>query len=360
MSFWNSIMQNVKKYLQVATHVEGMIRQGHFKEGDRLPSDKALAKSLNVTTVTVNKGLNLLVKRNLICRKVGSGTFVAPKSGVRRKSLRIGIFIHVTPKNNDWYISTVMGCFHDFWKEQGGEVILLIKTGPEYRKAIEDYGLDAAMTLCPEPEIVPFIADLKADGFPMVTVGSHMPGLEDCAFGVDHKATVEKAVAYLAGLGHSEIGMMTSANYKTVSVDQRIEGYVAGMWNCKLPLNPDWTIEVGATSEIEKILLERKRRGSLPTALLMPYSALLMPTCSALQAAGIRVPEDISLLGFDDLPETAHISPPLTVFAYPLEEIAKGAAEFLSVLLGNARTDGIPRHYGCELIIRSSCKAPAV
>ena len=345
-----------KKYLQVARHVEDMIRQNKFGKGEKLPSDRRLAAMLNVTPVTVNKGLQLLARRNLLVRKVGSGTIVVSRKATTKDSYRIGIFIHVPPRSGDWYISTVMSYFHDFWHERKSEVLLLIKKGEEYRGAIDDHQLDGVMILAPDAELVPFIMALREKEFPLVSIGTYLQELAGCSFGTDHEATAAKAVAYLAGIGHERIGLVLPI-HGALPLTKRAEGYYRAMWQAGLPVNPEWLLKAEDDEQLGALVAEMSRRKALPQALLLAAGGQILPLCAILRRQGLKVPDDLSLMGFDDMPFTSQLPVPLTVFSQPLAEITRQAAEALLAMMRGE----VSSHLGVfesELILRASCAPP--
>lgn len=342
-----------KKYFQVADIVEDMIRKKMFEPGARLPGDRKLAEMLKVTPVTVNKGLNELAARGIITRMVGAGSYV---SGKKRKNtkFRIGVFIHVQPIIGDWYISNVINYINEFWGKSSSDVIIQIKTPQEYRKAIEENKLDGVMILAPEERLVPDIARLREEGFPVVSIGSFSDKLSGISFGTNHASTAKRAVEYLVHLGHKKIGFLMPGSYIPWAASLRFEGYNAGMWEAGLPVNPDWTIKLRDEDSLCDILKKKQRKNTLPEAILVSANFFLQ-LYTAFQNLGIRIPDDISIIGFDNLPETSNLPVPVTVFAQTLDKIVGRAAEaLLGMIKGiESKENG---EFEPELIIRASCR----
>jgi LacI family transcriptional regulator len=95
-----------------------------------------------------------------------------------------------------------------------------------------------------------------------------------------------------------------------------------------------------------------------PTAIFASNDVMAMSAMEAVRERGLRVPEDVSVLGFDDIPQSAHVHPALTTVRQPLEQMGRIAAQMLLDLLNNP--DAKPRRIELptELIIRDSCQAP--
>ena len=341
-----------KKYFQVADIVEDMIRKKLFEPGSRLPGDRKLAEMLKVTPVTVNKGLNELAARGIITRNVGAGSYVSG-SGGRSTNFRIGIFIHVQPIMGDWYISNVINHFNDFWKKTSSEVIMQIKTPPEYRKAIEENKLDGAMVLAPEEGFIPYISKLREEGFPIVSIGCFTDKLPGVSFGTNHAKTAERAVEYLNGLAHKKIGVIMPGTYQAWPISQRLNGYNAGMWTAGLPVNPEWIVKVKNEDSFYDILRKKQERKAMPDALLL-FANFSLQLYTALQNLELRISKDISVIGFDDTPETFNLPIPITVFAQPIDKIVYGAADSLYNMIKGIKSK-YRGEFEPELIIRSSC-----
>lgn len=96
--------------------------------------------------------------------------------------------------------------------------------------------------------------------------------------------------------------------------------------------------------------------GNRPTALFVADGLMAVGAMKALRRAGIRVPEDISLIGFDDTPWFELLDPPLTTIAQPVADLAEGAVQALLALLdGGPPKNAFPV---CQLVVRSSCAPP--
>ena len=320
------------KYLQVSRLIEDMIRQRKLKPGEKLPSDRDIAEMLKLTPVTVGKGLQVLMKKKLLARRPGAGTFVTDECNAPVKNCKIGIFLHDRPIPNDWYVSTVINEFYDFWEKRGSEIMVMVKRGGEYRRAIDENGLSGIAVIAPEAEFLPEIQSLQESKFPIVSVGYKFPEIADYSFGTDHELVAKNAVEYLTGLGYEKIGIIMP-NHKSLSADCRLRGYNKGMWNAKLPVNPDWIISQDGGKPLPELLNEKIDHHLLPEAFLVVSCNDIVPFYQAMNAKKIAIPDDVSVIAFDDYPVAGTMQVPVTVLAQPVDKIANAAAMTLKSMI---------------------------
>jgi len=341
------------KYRQLAVGLEQLLLSGAIGSGERLPSDRELAEHLGTTTVTVSKGLNELVSRGLLRRKVGSGTYAGDLSEPACR--RIGVVCHEVVMPDRAYISPLLHNFHRYWEEKNYQVLTLRGRPENYLQLYQEFRLAGILVLVPREEFFPDIAQLQADGLPLVWIGHHCPKNPNISFGSNHEKTAEEAVKYLHSLGHRRIGFINFTDSDSNRIRKR--GYRKGMWNAKLPIHPDW--EIGQNrSEFFAQDMDRLFHGaSFPTALLLSEIHAVFRLYNVLQQLRLRVPEDISLVAFDDPPYLTEINPPLTVFRQELEEFSGQASRQLELqILGKAMMSINHDNMGSNLMVRKSCR----
>lgn len=321
---------HLPKYAQLAEQMRTWINRKQVPPGTKLPNNRQLAKHFNVTPVTINRSLQELARKGLVDMKVGSGTFIAGNSKKANKTLRIGILCHVAPRHEDYYTSVVSNTFHAFWEKHPSDIISLVKSPKEYRKAIEEYSLDGVMVLAPQKEFEPEIIALHSEGFPIVSIGTKFNAPPNCSFGTDHAQAACNAVTYLADRGHRFIGAILPCQ-KYYSSSKRIIGYKNGMWKAQLPANPNWLINEQMHKDygLEKAVADIMSTTPKPTALLVMAYLNIIPMYTILNKLGYKIPQDISLIAFDDPTFASQISPALTVFSQPIEQFTQKAAQSL-------------------------------
>ena len=172
--------------------------------------------------------------------------------------------------------------------------------------------------------------------------------------GVDDVASAKMATEYLISLGHRRI-VFISGGPADVRSDLRHSGYQKGLMESAVSLR-DWRLEGDGSAESGRAAVERLFiKDDLPTAFFCFNDNTAIGVISALQMRGYRVPEDFSVLGFDDIPFANNFTPGLTTIRQPRQHIGEKAMSLLLDRLAN-RTLSVQTHllHG-DLIVRESC-----
>ena len=191
---------------------------------------------------------------------------------------------------------------------------------------------------------------------PLVAATSPVSQANVTFVGVDDVAASKMATEYLVSLGHRDIVYVSSDGSDIVS-DLRYDGYRKGLAEAAAPLR-DWRIEGDGTSEGGRAAVERLFiKDTLPTAFFCYNDNTAIGVISALHLRGYRVPEDFSVIGFDDIPFANNITPALTTIRQPRGQIGELAMGFLlDSLTGGDRPPATSLLHG-DLVVRESCGA---
>ncbi len=168
------------------------------------------------------------------------------------------------------------------------------------------------------------------------------------------------ATEYLLSLGHHRIAMITGPSSHLVSKG-RIAGYRTALETAGLSFDPlyvresDFGMESGFRQT--QILLDLPRP---PTALIAACDAQAIGVYQAIYKRGWRVPDDVSVIGFDNIPTSQWMSPPLTTISQPLRDLGHVAAERLLQLMAGKALESLRVELVSPLLVRSSCASPAL
>lgn len=205
------------------------------------------------------------------------------------------------------------------------------------------------------------LQELSGRGTPVVLV-DHPRGRTDlCSVAVDDMLGGQLAAEHLLALGHRRIAYL-SGSVNAVSVEQRRKGVfqalaAAGLDSDEVLLDIRMPIEPPELppQAVEQILSASPR----PTAVLCVNDAVALDVLRRLESAGVRVPADMSVVGYDDLQFAARLSPPLTTVAQPTYQLGYAAAD---LLLDEARSDHTHREvlFQPSLVARASTAAAPV
>ena len=173
---------------------------------------------------------------------------------------------------------------------------------------------------------------------------------------INNEDSVAKATAYLIARGHTRIGYLRG-DFRIEPFRGRGRGYRSAMRGAGIPIREEYTLTLGTTMDSAcsdmKACLERGV--GLPTAFIADNDMIALGAMKAMTEGGIRVPEDVSLIGFDDLPFAAVASTPLATRYVPKQEMGKIAARrLLEVIRGDTVTTKV--HVSTTFVERDSVR----
>ncbi|MGT2426340.1 substrate-binding domain-containing protein [Amnibacterium kyonggiense] len=208
------------------------------------------------------------------------------------------------------------------------------------------------MVIAPGPAVGAALAAL-AKRVPVVTTVDVVPGA--AAVTVDDVRAAELAVEHLAALGHRAVLHLAGPDGWT-EADERIDGWRAASERLGLAVpevvRGDWSSASGY--RVGRRIAEE----GVPTAVFSANDQMALGLLAALRDAGVRVPEDVSVVGFDDIPEAAFFAPPLTTLRQDFVALGHGLMARVEDVLADrdvpAATPLVP-----ELVVRASTAPPA-
>jgi DNA-binding LacI/PurR family transcriptional regulator len=203
-----------------------------------------------------------------------------------------------------------------------------------------------------EPE---HIMRLKEMGIPVATTGFHLPDSNLTVVDVDNVGGGRKATEYLLSLGHQRIALLTGPSGWN-SAHDRTEGYLQALQAHGFTPDPELMVEGTWLHKDGYLGMQRLLESKATfTAVFAQNDRIARGAISALHQAGLRVPEDISVIGYDDIPEAEFSDPPLTTIRQPMQEIGQAATRLLIQMIENRDTTPTQVLFDTELIVRSSC-----
>lgn len=200
------------------------------------------------------------------------------------------------------------------------------------------------------------LLNLEKDGFPAVLMGQ-LPGSGFHSVDVDNRLAARQAVDYLISLGHRQIACITNAALSYSAASDRLLGYREALAQAGIPYTDELVRAGDFEPESGYVQMKSLLSSGVPfTAGFIASDAVLIGAHAALRERGLRVPEDISLVGFDDIAWSKYIDPPLTTIRLPAQALGKQACTMLMQILNGQVIDEKNLVLPTELIIRNSCK----
>jgi len=223
-----------------------------------------------------------------------------------------------------------------------------------YRRVIRGRHVDGVVLACQTVDD-PLVPRLQADGIPFVLVGRH-PGAEVSFVDVDSRGAAQGAVAHLLGHGYRTIAMICGQPHLIASID-RHSGYVTALQEAAVPPQPSRVVFADFTQRGGHRAMQRllQNRTDFPEAVFAASDALAFGAMAAIQEAGLRVPNDIAVIGFDGLDEGVDMQPPLSTVTQPVADLGREAVRMLLELIDNPVGEPVQRFLPTQLTLRGSC-----
>jgi LacI family transcriptional regulator len=208
----------------------------------------------------------------------------------------------------------------------------------------------------------PLLDQLAKRNVPLVfiDVGPRRPGIS--LLKVDYHHGIRQGVQHLATLGHKKIAFI-SGPARLHSAQSRLSAFSTSLKECSIPLHPEWIIEgdhtmEGGVAAMDRLLAAGTKK--MPTAVMCSNDMTAIGVLHKLYRAGLRVPDDLSVIGFDDIHISEVTIPPLTTIQMSRFELARAAVTALRAHVETADANARKRDYKIQtdLVVRESTGSP--
>jgi LacI family repressor for deo operon, udp, cdd, tsx, nupC, and nupG len=324
-----------------------------------------VAKRAGVSTATVSR---VLSRPNVVSpdtrRKVMHAVKVlayAPNSAAKHlRTLRSGKLLVTVPDISNPFFSLILQGIEDAAQREGYAVLLGDTQHDDKRE--ERYALmlkrkeaDGLIFLGHRlPKTAADLVRSMAPGCaPVVNGCEFSPRLGIPSVHIDNATAAAEAMDHLYGLGHKRIGIITGPLVSPLSRD-RLQGATARARTERaerdfLVIHGDFSIDSGSIAA-DRLLGRREP----PTAIFCFNDEMAMGVIEAARKRQVRVPEDLSVVGFDDIRFARHMDPPLTTIAQPMREIGEGTVRLLIEILNGTSIVPVSITLPHTLVIRQS------
>jgi LacI family transcriptional regulator len=309
--------------------------QGSVPDTDKPSNLKKLADHLGLAPATVSLVLNGAAVANTISPETKKLIFAAarefhyrPNFFARclrtRRSLAIGVMVSEV---SEGYNATVLSGIEDHLLQEG---YFYFVVSHRFRPDLIDEYVELFLHRSVDGFIVvntPWHRELNV---PVVTVSCHHQVQNVTSIVVDHHRAAEVALEHLAKLGHRDIAFIKGQTF-VPDTEVRWKAIIEVASKLGLSINPALVTQIEDNSPLPqlgyKVMQELLASGERPTALFAFNDICAIGAIRAFHEFGLRVPEDISVVGFDDIASAAYQNPGLTTVQQPLRKMGRMAAE---------------------------------
>jgi DNA-binding LacI/PurR family transcriptional regulator len=352
--------------LQLKQQITWLIINKKLKAGDKLPSIHEMAKNIGINLHTVRSAYHKLEKNGLVETRPGRGThvmtvdlFQLARFAVTQRTNTIGVIIPTW--SNPFYHSVLQGVEEVIEEDQS--LLFLCNTHDDPQNAWREFarlsakGVDGILVVSHNIEEVISSTkpeNLAYEGPPYVTIDS--PDTRGYSVNLDLKSAGYQAGQYLLSLGHRAIGLITfsvdAANVKAVN-----SGFLSALDAAGIPTQRDLVAKVPGFSMIDgeagaRTLLTLNKP---PSAIFAISDTLAIGAMQAIKLAGLAIPTDISVIGFNDIPLAQLVTPALTTVTAPSHELGRTAMQLLQKLINKEETQQKHITLPTSLTLRQSC-----
>ncbi len=201
----------------------------------------------------------------------------------------------------------------------------------------------------------PIIQRLSESPQPFITIGRHPTNDQINFIDVDNRIGAYQGVSYILHTGRRRVATITGPRNMIAGRDRYL-GYQDALRERGLPLLPELVVE-GEFSDISGYLAMKQLLSQHPDAVFVASDAMAFAAMRAIQEAGLSIPDDIAVVGFDDIPPAATSNPPLTTVRQPIQQSGSVAAEMLIERIEHPQIQLCRIILPTELVIRDSCGA---
>lgn len=354
-----STCTGLKPFAKLAAELRAAIEARQFAPGAIIASEHELARRHKLARMTVRKAVQTLVDEGLLERKPGKGLFVRDHSSETRT-------VRMMAGNLCWEPAVQMSrAAREVAKECGIALQLVDAHGHidedlEAIRKLPSSGARGAVIMALHcPAFFHALCELHVAGFPFVVVDQRLREVDAPSVASDNVMGGRLVGEALLAAGHRRIAFLGDLDVSTTQ--DRLLGLREALVESGCLLDRslvvdvqgedrfgDWTPRVG---EAVRALLNLERP---PTALACSCDAVARSAYRALAAAGLRVPDDVSVTGFDDDPLAQWLSPGLSTVRQPFHAIGRAAMELLLDRMANPAAPTQHRELPVEFVARGS------
>lgn len=332
------------RYRQIYSDLKARITSGEYAPGSQLPYERVLCEQYGVERITIRRALELLVNDDLIDKRAGLGSFV---KGVDKRSSGSGtiLFIMLSGSNDIRHNVSALNALLFFAAEEAcrarGYTLLYValQPGDDVARLAGEHDASGLLLVSTLPSEV--IQAASQSDRPAICLNHFDPRLMSIM--PDNYLGASMAIDYLVKLGHRRIGYIDGLRNSTNATERR-EGYVRALMAGGMELDQAlmagggmWAYDDGR--EAMRVLLERNPGAARPTAVFAASDMMAIGAMDEVRRQGLTVPDDISIIGFDNVAMCNFCSPKLTTIGTDVAAMADVAIEHLIMLMGRGMTD---------------------
>lgn len=340
------------------------VLSGEVGHGEQLKPELEICRDTNLSRTTVRKAIGDLVREGLLVRFRGRGTFVNfDRSPVQKKLIALVVNQHSCVSGA--YEVLIRGA-QEAAAKLGYQLLLANSQNDAGAALAQAVGLNEQkvagtilvplQTPLPEASNARVIHALRQTGQQVVMADAYSEDETLPSVCSQNREGMAELTAYLIKRGYRRIAFLTAV--RTNAVREREEGFHAAMAAHGLTVPSEYFLEVGSRDPARQGIQEMDALMTMrtpPEAVICLHDLIALNALRRCEERGWKVPGDVAIAGFDDLPASADSRPPLTTVHQPLLETGRRAVELLVSRLKGEPLPNLHQRLPCRLVVRASC-----
>lgn len=354
------------RYMVVVDWVKGELSKGYLNPGDRLDSEHELAEKFSLSRQTIRHAISVLENEGYVTRVQGSGTYISDNNitdKVNRKNIAIittyvdAYIFPQTIQNIERVLSDAGYTVQISFTNNRISREKTILEGIVEKDDIAGVIVEPTKSSLPNPNLK-YYEQLMKKHVPVLFMNAYYEVLKAPHVSMNDKMAGKIATEYVISKGHTRIGGVFKLDDGQGA--RRYAGFLEAMSESKLRVTGNdllWfdTVDIENEENVKDLASRIRRRLSTRTALVMYNDEVAYKLVNEFSKMGIRIPEDISIVGIDDTLLSTSGSVQISSVAYPTKDIADKAAKNLLELIKDGQFNA-NYEFAVELVERDSVR----
>jgi GntR family transcriptional regulator, arabinose operon transcriptional repressor len=340
-------MADKYKYESLMKYIKAEIDSEKLKPDDRVPSEPEISKKFNLSRNTIRQAMRELELLGYLYRIQGKGTFVASKH--IKQSNKIALVLYDLMYATHPFTSEMIKGIGDVLSKEG-YALEILATGEfaSINEELKDNSRYAGYIIGAYQTDREFIASIIAEDIPFVFAKNYIPGLKINAILMDYEKAGYMAAEHLLSLGHRNIALLNAGE---IAISKEFTtGVEKAFTKFKAKLDENDIFNVGFAPEN---VVEYNHKLTAYTGIITLNDNIAIEAIKQLKQSAKNIPEDISVIGCNDIPAASMVTPELTTVKLPINELGcKSAEKLIDIINGKPDHDNIV--LSPELVIRHS------